>query len=422
MEYLDGVSLGEIIGRRHQLTAHQMVRIAKQVAEGLGAAHAAGIVHRDMKPDNVMLVSRGAQADFVKILDFGIAKVDRDGARKTRTGSVFGTPHYMSPEQAAGIAVDPRTDVYSLGVILYELAAGRVPFDADNFMGILTQHLYKSPQPLSEIVPPERMPSNLEAVVLKCLAKKTEHRYSSMAELHQDLERVERGLPAEAESAVASGSFRAPADYFRVPPRTAVPTEMTIPPVRGGNAGVVIAAVLTGIMLVTGIAGGIAWKRKRAVEVPAIAATSASTIVVGQPSVEPGLRAPERRQVVLKIQPENAAVAVDGKPRGTGTQIFDLGPDDSLEVRVTAPGYEPQTSRLTLQAARDGIVAVALTKQQHVPPGPAVPIAKTATPAPAIKPPVVAATPATTPTAKPPALPPCPAGQHRFDGKHCESL
>jgi eukaryotic-like serine/threonine-protein kinase len=419
MEFLDGVSLGEIIGRRHQLTAHQMVRIAKQVAEGLGAAHAAGIVHRDMKPDNVMLVSRGGQRDFVKILDFGIAKVDRDGARKTRTGSVFGTPHYMSPEQAAGISVDPRTDVYSVGVILYELAAGHVPFDADNFMGILTQHLYKSPQPLSEIVPLERIPANLEAVVLKCLAKKTEHRYGSMAELYQDLERVERGLPAEAESALASGTFRAPADYFRVPQRTAVPTEMTIPPMRGGNVGVVIAAVLTGIVMVTGVAGGVMWKRRQIAADPGQVVAASASVVVPVPAAAPTTKTPEKRQVVLKIQPENAAVAADGKPRGTGTQVFLLGPDDTVEARVTAPGYEPQTVSVSLQAAQDGIVSLALTKAHATPTPHPVAVVKPAAPVTAPKPVVTAAA---TGAAKPPVLPPCPPGQQRFVGTRCESF
>src|SRR5688500_147206 len=165
-----------------------------------------------------MLIQRGDDKDFVKILDFGIAKVGGETARLTRAGSVFGTPHYMSPQQAAGVPVNERTDIYSLGVILYEMASGKVPFDADNFMGILTQHMYKAPAPIRAIVPqPQEVPPGLEAIVLKCLSKKVELRYQTMEEVIADLERVEKGAVPEAvaEMMARSGGFNVPADYFR---------------------------------------------------------------------------------------------------------------------------------------------------------------------------------------------------------------
>ena len=111
---------------------------------------------------------------------------------------MFGTPHYMSPEQCAGTAVDHRTDIYAVGVILYELATGQVPFDADNLMGILTKHLYENPIPPHELPPPVNVEPALEAVILKCLAKKPEQRYQSMAELAADLDAVENGLTPKA--------------------------------------------------------------------------------------------------------------------------------------------------------------------------------------------------------------------------------
>jgi eukaryotic-like serine/threonine-protein kinase len=172
--------------------------IIEQVASALSAAHGRGIIHRDLKPDNIYLVKRGQQNHFVKVLDFGIAKVGGSTSKLTQAGQVFGTPHYMSPEQCAGTNVDHRTDIYAVGVMMYEMATGKVPFDADNLMGILTKHLYENPIPPHELPPPVDVPPALEAVILKCLSKKPEGRYQSMAELQDDLEAVESGLTPKA--------------------------------------------------------------------------------------------------------------------------------------------------------------------------------------------------------------------------------
>jgi len=196
MELLSGHTLGEIIKAGGPVPAGKAVRIARQVAAGLGAAHAAGIVHRDMKPDNVFLVGASAVEPVdvgrsnamlgervdVRIVDFGAAKVAGSG-KVTRAGVVFGTPHYMSPEQASGGLVDHRADVYALGIIMYEMFTGRVPFEADTYMGVLTQHMFVQPIPPSQINAAARELGALEEVTLRCLEKKPEARYGSMEEL-----------------------------------------------------------------------------------------------------------------------------------------------------------------------------------------------------------------------------------------------
>jgi tRNA A-37 threonylcarbamoyl transferase component Bud32 len=197
MEYLEGVTLAQVLEKTGPLPLRRLLNIAAQIAEGLDDAHEAGIIHRDLKPENIFLVGRRG-GDFVKILDFGIAKIASNKNRVTRTGQIFGTPHYMSPEQARGLPVDHRSDLYSLGAILYEMATGRVPFDGDNPVVVLSQHVQQVPVPPSRLVLGASAATDLDAVILKCLAKKPAHRYASMAELIEDLRAVGAGATPRA--------------------------------------------------------------------------------------------------------------------------------------------------------------------------------------------------------------------------------
>ena len=186
MEYLEGISLAALLRKQPRLSVPRIAGIAAQIAEGLGAAHAAGIVHRDLKPDNVFVLDRKGE-DFIKVLDFGVARMAQSAKKLTQAGTIVGTPHYMSPEQALGLEVDHRGDIYSLGIILYELLAGRVPFDGDHYVAVLHQHLQTPPPPFATLRPALQIPPALERIVGKCLAKAPEDRYATMEQLAHEL-------------------------------------------------------------------------------------------------------------------------------------------------------------------------------------------------------------------------------------------
>jgi serine/threonine protein kinase len=190
MELLDGHSLSYVT-RRGPVPAPRAAAIGVAIAEALAHAHDAGIIHRDLKPDNVFLARRAKNREMVKVLDFGLAKLASDsalGPSITRDGTVFGTPEYMAPEQAEGEKLDGRTDVYALGVILYQLVCGEVPFKSSNFVALLTKQV--SEPPVSPRARREDLdiPPGLEMVILRCLEKNRDDRYATAAELADALE------------------------------------------------------------------------------------------------------------------------------------------------------------------------------------------------------------------------------------------
>jgi len=209
MEYLEGQDLSQVVRKGGPVQWSRAKPILLQIGRALGAAHSKGIVHRDMKPENIYLIQREGRDDFVKLLDFGIAKMSvEDGEKRlTRTGMIFGTPEYMSPEQAQGNKPDHRVDIYAVGVIMYELLTGNVPFKADTFMGILTKHIFENPVPPSQAAPEAQIPHEVEQIILKAMAKDRAERFQSMTEL-------------SAAIAQASGRMTRPTgDHAEQPPR-----------------------------------------------------------------------------------------------------------------------------------------------------------------------------------------------------------
>jgi serine/threonine protein kinase len=201
MEYLDGESLSARLRRLRVLHPHDAVRITRQIAGSLAAAHTNGIVHRDLKPENLMMVrdKEATAGERPKILDFGIAKLGDDNSgssHRTRTGAVMGTPAYMSPEQCNDTGkIDHRTDIYSLGCVLFHLLTGRPPFNAIGVGEMIAAHLKEAPPRASSLVP--HIPGVIDPLVARCLAKRPEDRFATMLELSQACDAVLEQLPAE---------------------------------------------------------------------------------------------------------------------------------------------------------------------------------------------------------------------------------
>jgi eukaryotic-like serine/threonine-protein kinase len=196
MEYLDGRTLKELIVGHGQAPVRVAVEYARQILSALRFAHRHGIVHRDIKPHNVLVDREGR----VKVTDFGIARAGT--SQMTETGSIVGTAQYLSPEQARGGEVDQRSDLYSLGVVLYELLTGKTPFEGDTPVEIAMKHLSATPQKPSELRPD--IPPELDMVILRALAKDPDERYQSADEMEGDLDRVARGAPVAATTVDAA--------------------------------------------------------------------------------------------------------------------------------------------------------------------------------------------------------------------------
>lgn len=190
MELLEGKSLGALL-RGEPLPVQRACTIARQICEALDAAHRLGVVHRDLKPDNVFITERLGH-DFVKVLDFGVAKLlaplGPSPAAQTMAGAIVGTPSYMAPEQAIGLPVDHRADIYSAGVVLYQMLSGHLPFEAQTFGQLSALLMTERPPPLGRVsASGEHIPRRLRALVMRCLEKRPEDRPESMAELARGL-------------------------------------------------------------------------------------------------------------------------------------------------------------------------------------------------------------------------------------------
>jgi tRNA A-37 threonylcarbamoyl transferase component Bud32 len=326
MEFLEGESLAECLAREGPLPETRILQIAFQIGSALGAAHAKGIVHRDVKPENVFLLRRKDQ-DFIKVVDFGISKSMRasqpgeeESPRLTQTGMVLGTPLYMSPEQARGDEeLDHRIDIYALGVIMYELATGQVPFLGTNYLSIISQVLNdEAPRPRQ--VRPD-LSAEFEAIVLRLLDKDRDRRYQTTEEVVHDL------------TVLLDDPTRSTQRARILPPRRR--TKRSALKVLGWVAGVsvVIAAVaVTVAMLRPGATPGSA---------PAAVVASDAGVAVIADAGAAAAAEPELVKIPIDTVPQGATIYEGGRVIGTTPTFYEapIG-NDKIELIASLPGHD----------------------------------------------------------------------------------
>ncbi|MBT8493188.1 MAG: serine/threonine protein kinase [Deltaproteobacteria bacterium] len=351
MEYLEGESLGERLAKSGRVDPDRAIRIGRQIASALGAAHEKGIVHRDVKPDNVFLLQRKGQ-DFVKVVDFGISKAmsdDDDGnsPRLTQTGMVLGTPLYMSPEQAQGAEnLDRRIDIYALGVILYEMVTGEVPFTGSNYLSVISRVIADDPVPPNQR--DAKISPELEAVILKAMAKERDDRYQTMEELEGDLEKIQLGDPRLTTSSLSATAARSRPGKSKMRTLWAV-----------AGVAVVAAGVVFTVSLLLGDDEPVEQKPVAAVAPPPPDAAPAPP--------PPDAAIPATRIAVVNIAsvPPGAKVYSQGGSRFEGTTPFDFKCDkDEKRIELIAELDGHDDAKIDVQPAIDdgGSATISLKK------------------------------------------------------------
>jgi serine/threonine-protein kinase len=394
MEYLDGSDLARHIRDHGPIELNRTVLIMNQLCRALGAAHSKGIIHRDLKPENIYLVEREGRGDFVKVLDFGIAKIsslDEGGSRLTRTGMIFGTPEYMSPEQARGDRPDHRVDIYAAGCILYEMLTGDVPFHAETFMGVLTKHMFEAPQPPSQRAPQVYIPPGVEAVVLKALAKDRDQRFQSMKEMALaladavgvDAAQAWAGessgvmpipqtsssqaiqLPTGAQPATSAAGARPTSSQPATATSSSPPT--TSPPSRsrgGLFAGLGAAVALAGV----GTVAYIKMRPQQTTPPPAVTTSTVAPTPVTPPAPKPAVEAPKpaapvKSVIVIGSNPADAEIFNGPERLGvTPTKIELDATTAPFDVVLKRKGYKE--AKLRIQPDRNREYVLDLQKER----------------------------------------------------------
>jgi len=388
MEHLEGRDLSEVIKQDGPMAWSRARAVLLQICRALGAAHSKEIIHRDMKPENIFLIEREGRPDFVKVLDFGIAKVeDERQSRLTRTGMIFGTPEYMSPEQAQGHHPDHRIDVYAVGVIMYELLTGEVPFKADTFMGVLTKHIFEQPMAPRELKPDLAIPVEAEAITLKGMAKDREERFNSMTEMAAAIQQVS-GRMTHSTSDLPPVRLTASSDALKGKPsgprtisgapggrHVAEPVD-TIPPEISGQRGKLALVAVLLLLLLGGAVAAVLLLREGGPPIP----TPKVAANLPAKKVAPRVEAPPKKPVVkytkLKVrsEPKGAVVFLGDQEIGPTPQTLKLPMGDtSVALRFKLKGFKtleksivPTQSEMALEVKLEKIAVARRTRRRRV--------------------------------------------------------
>lgn len=353
MEYVDGITLRDIVHNDGPIPPRKAIEIIADACQALNFSHQHGIIHRDVKPANIMISKTGA----VKVMDFGIARALADSHSVTQTAAVIGTAQYLSPEQARGDSVDARSDVYSLGCVLYEILTGEPPFVGDSPVAVAYQHVREAPVPPSERR--DGLSPDLDAVVLKALAKNPENRYQTAAEMRADLVRVHNGEPPEAPK-VLTDAERTNLLSSPASPRSSQPVEVPPrQPAHGGASRVGRGSVRRWLAVVAALATltvAVAWAinvisgPRHSVQVPSVR---------DKPSAEAIADLQNKGFKVRTLQKPDSAIAPDrvidtdpkaGEAADQGSEVtinVSTGPEQREIPDVAGLSYADAVRRLT---------------------------------------------------------------------------
>ncbi len=427
MEYLEGHTLHRAIREAGHFPEERAAHVARQICRALREAHSLGVIHRDLKPANIFLVEHGDETDFVKVLDFGLVKnVSGDkGEDLTQTGLFMGSPKYMAPEQIRGDRVDARTDIYALGIIMYEMITGKVPFDRPNSVNILMAHVNEEAPPMRQMNPNINLSPAIEDTVGRCMAKDPDQRFRSMDEVLAALKRIGGATLTATISGAGTGEYRSlagsgsgpqisqngtgsgPNPAFLSPSGSdpgSIPSPLTVPsdspaagaplvsqpPARTGSKGTLVVAVV-GALALAGIVGYVALRPSK----PGASATPSGTASVA--ATDPGTAsapvldtpppatasapvAPTLVKVRVTSDPDGASVREDGVEvcSSTPCDIVYKGPDadpaKDHHLAITRNGYRLENRTVKIG---DSPVTVKLTAAPHWS-APAAPAAKPA--------------------------------------------
>jgi len=350
MPLLRGQDLGQLLFRSGVIPVVHAVDIALQVASGLAAVHAAQMVHRDLKPDNIFIVDHPSRPNFVKLLDFGVARFsDPDGIKvgTTCAGMVLGTPEYMSPEQACGLPVDHRTDIYALGVVLYEMVTGISPFKAKSFGETLMNHMNAAPiKPRARANLPHEIPQALEELILALLAKQAADRPQTMTEVEERLLDLQDELGPAPIADRSSARMRAlrhssqvpfAGEMIRTPSRA--PTEASVMTVtrRWRARTAILVSAATALALATGVVALAAHADDSAVPAASTARPGAAA-APGTSSAATSTEAAAASSTTTSMAAPSAATSTAGPGASTAQPGASTSPGTSATTSTAGPG------------------------------------------------------------------------------------